>query len=213
MTNSRSIQRYRLLSLIRSVLIGIIVFEVLVIAVVVLAELGAAELAFIATVSFATAYFVYCWRIARLYGGRYSNGQHLTTWYVGPSSYVLAAPLEPVGPLGQVVPGEREEPLAPVTPLVRPVAPEEPDVPLAPVTPLVRPVAPEEPFAPLAPVAPAVPLAPFRRGGQPATAWTTKATPEAAGNPGASRSNWVPDSLASGASPPLVGSRPVRAAR
>ena len=190
MTNSRSIQRYRLLSLIRSVLIGIIVFEVLVIAVVVLAELGAAELAFIATVSFATAYFVYCWRIARLYGGRYSNGPHLTTWYVGPSSYVLAAPLEPVGPLGQVVPGEREEPLAPVTPLVRPVAPEEP-------------------FAPLAPVAPAVP----RRGGQPATAWTTKATPEAAGNPGASRSNWVPDSLASGASPPLVGSRPVRAAR
>ena len=174
MTTSRSIQRYRLLSLIRSVLIGIIVFEVLVIAVVVLAELGAAELAFIATVSFATAYFVYCWRIARLYGGRYSNGPHLTTWYVGPSSYVLAAPLEPVGPLGQVVPGEREEPLAPVTPLVRPVAPEEPDVP---VTPLVRPVAPEEPFAPLAPVAPAVPLAPFRRRGQPAIAWTTEASP------------------------------------
>ena len=161
MTTSRSIQRYRLLSLIRSVLIGIIVFEVLVIAVVVLAELGAAELAFIATVSFATAYFVYCWRIARLYGGRYSNGPHLTTWYVGPNSYVLAAPLEPAGPLGQVVPGEREEPLAP----------------LAPVTPLVRPVAPEEPFAPLAPVAPAVPLAPFRRRGQPAIAWTTEASP------------------------------------
>ena len=154
MTTSRSIQRYRLLSLIRSVLIGIIVFEVLVIAVVVLAELGAAELAFIATVSFATAYFVYCWRIARLYGGRYSNGPHLTTWYVGPNSYVLAAPLEPAGPLGHV----------PVTPL-------------APVTPLVRPVAPEEPFAPLAPVAPAVPLAPFRRRGQPAIAWTTEASP------------------------------------